>query len=121
MKRASAALLTLPRRATSRKPSTWTSWSELTLPLRDSSMATALATNSIYGAEDVVAESGESERSFSRHECLVRISHAQLHVRRRVKRPAVRARGAQRQGRREGRVRSHHRDGPLLSDTWDRS
>src|SRR5256884_1385462 len=41
MKRASAARLTLPRGATSRKPSTWRSWMPLGFPLRDSSMATA--------------------------------------------------------------------------------
>src|SRR6266851_5111875 len=55
MKSASAARLTRPRRATSRKPSTWTSWMPLGFPLRDSSIATAGATNSIYGELAAVA------------------------------------------------------------------
>src|SRR5436305_4443008 len=48
MNSASAARLTLPRRATSRKPSTWSSWNPPTRPLRLWSMATVLRTHLIY-------------------------------------------------------------------------
>src|SRR5579872_5134896 len=62
MNRASAARLTLPRLATSRNPSTCTSWIPLALPLRDSSMATAGSTNSIYTTPGGEGERGQQGR-----------------------------------------------------------